>query len=57
MEVLAVTIFISLLLAAFFVVMFLGTQRRARSLEQEALLPLDDKKHRRITAPEMTPPL
>ena len=42
MEVLAVTIFCSLLLAVFFVIMFLATQRTRRSVEQEALLPLDD---------------
>ena len=42
MEVLAVTIFISLILAIFFVVMFLSTLRVRRSVEQEALLPLDD---------------
>lgn len=43
MEVLAITIFLSLCLAGFFVVMFLGSGRRARhSLEQEALMPLDD---------------
>lgn len=38
-EVLAVTIFLSLLLAVFFVVLFLGSQRRSRhSLEQDTLL-------------------
>lgn len=43
MEVLAVTIFLSLCLAGFFVVMFLGSGHRSRhSLEQEALMPLDD---------------
>lgn len=42
MEVLAVTIFCSLMLAVFFVVMFMATQRTRRSVEQEALLPLDD---------------
>jgi sorbitol-specific phosphotransferase system component IIC len=42
MEVLAITIFISLILAIFFVIMFLGTLRVHRSIEQEALLPLDD---------------
>lgn len=43
MEVLAVTIFLSLLLAVFFVVLFLGSQRRTRhSIEQDALLPLDE---------------
>ena len=44
MEVLAVTIFLSLCLAGFFVVMFLSSGHRARhSLEQEALMPLDDE--------------
>ena len=43
MEVLAVTIFLSLCLAGFFVVMFLGSgHRRRHSLEQESLMPLDD---------------
>jgi hypothetical protein len=43
MEVLAITIFLSLCLAGFFVVMFLGSGHRSRhSLEQEALMPLDD---------------
>lgn len=43
MEVLAVTIFLSLLLAGFFVVLFLGSHRGSRrSVEQDALMPLDD---------------
>jgi hypothetical protein len=43
MEVLAITIFLSLCLAGFFVVMFLGSGHRSRhSLEQDALMPLDD---------------
>jgi len=43
MEALAITIFCSVLLAGFFVVMFLGSQRGRRlGLEQEALLPLED---------------
>jgi hypothetical protein len=42
-EALAITIFLSLCLAGFFVVMFLGSGHRARhSLEQEALMPLDE---------------
>ena len=43
MEVFAVTIFMSLAFAVLFAVLFLGerSQRRRRSLEQEALLPLD----------------
>lgn len=43
MEVLAVTIFLSVLLAASFVILFLGSrQKRALGSEQEALLPLED---------------
>lgn len=44
MEVLAVTIFMSLAFAVLFAVLFLAerTQRGRRSIEQEALLPLDD---------------
>lgn len=43
MEALAVTIFCSLLLAGFFIVMFMGSQQNRRlSDEQEALLPLED---------------
>ncbi len=44
MEVFAVTIFMSLAFAVLFAVLFLGerAQRRHRSLEQDALLPLDD---------------
>lgn len=43
MEVLAVTLFLSLLLAVFFVVLFLGSHRSSRrSVEQDALMPLDD---------------
>jgi hypothetical protein len=44
MEVFAVTIFMSLAFAVLFAVLFLGerSQRKHRSIEQEALLPLDD---------------
>jgi cbb3-type cytochrome oxidase subunit 3 len=44
MEVFAVTIFMSLLFAVLFATLFLGerSQKGRRSLEQEALLPLDD---------------
>ncbi len=44
MEVFAVTIFMSLLFAVLFAVLFLGerSQKGRRSLEQDALLPLDD---------------
>ena len=51
MEVLAITIFLSLCLAGFFVVMFLGSGHKSRrSLEQEALMPLDDEPQPRILA-------
>ncbi len=44
MEVFAVTIFMSLAFAVLFAVLFLAerSQRQHRSIEQEALLPLDD---------------
>ena len=44
MEVFAVTIFMSLAFAVLFAVLFLGerSQRKHRSIEQDALLPLDD---------------
>ncbi len=43
MEVLAITIFLSVLLAVFFVVLFMGSrQKRGLGGEQEALMPLDD---------------
>lgn len=44
MEVFAVTVFVSLLFGILFAVLFVAerAQRRVRSLEQEALLPLDD---------------
>lgn len=44
MEVFAVTIFMSLLFAVLFAVLFLGerSQKGRRSLEQDALLPLDE---------------
>lgn len=44
MEVFAVTLFVSLMFAVLFAVLFLAerSQRRHRSLEQDALLPLDD---------------
>jgi predicted secreted protein len=44
MEVFAVTIFMSLAFAVLFAVLFLGerAQRKHRSIEQDALLPLDD---------------
>jgi len=44
MEVLAVTIFMSLAFAVLFAVLFLAerSQRGRRSIEQDALLPLDE---------------
>jgi len=44
MEVFAVTVFVSLLFGILFAVLFVAerAQRPVRSLEQEALLPLDD---------------
>jgi hypothetical protein len=44
MEVFAVTIFMSLAFAVLFAALFLGerSQRKHRSIEQDALLPLDD---------------
>jgi cbb3-type cytochrome oxidase subunit 3 len=42
MEVLAITIFLSLLLSIFFVVLFLGQRRKRGGIEHESLLPLDD---------------
>ncbi len=49
MEVLIFTLFISLLLAILFVVLFLRDQqkRESGSLDQEALLPLDDDEGKR----------
>jgi len=56
MEVLAVTIFFSLLLAVFFMVMFLGSQRnRHLTCEQEALLPLDDDFKPKCPEPSVQP--
>ena len=43
MEALAITIFLSLVLAVFFVTLFGFSQRETkRGIEQEALLPFDD---------------
>lgn len=54
MEVFAVTIFVSLMFAVLFAALFLAerTQKRRGSLEQVALLPLDDTG--RISAPIST---
>lgn len=43
MEVFAVTVFVSLMFAVLFAVLFFAerSQRRQRSIEQDALLPLD----------------
>ena len=45
MEVFAVTIFVSLMFAVLFAVLFFAerSQRGRRSMEQDALLPLDDQ--------------
>lgn len=44
MEVFAVTVFVSLMFAVLFAVLFFAerSQRRHRGIEQDALLPLDD---------------
>ena len=44
MEVFAVTVFVSLMFAVLFAVLFFAerTQRHRRGIEQDALLPLDD---------------
>lgn len=58
MEVLAVTIFLSLCLAGFFVVMFLASgHRAATSLEQESLLPLEDDAPAMKAPTPVNPPL
>lgn len=52
MEVLAITIFLSLLLALFFVAMFFFSQRDSRrGIEQEALLPFDESLSRQRKEP------
>lgn len=57
MEVLAVTIFLSLLLAGFFVVLFLGTHRASRrSVEQDALMPLEEGEASRRISPAPAAP-
>lgn len=47
MEVFAVTVFVSLAFAVLFAVLFFAehSQRDRRSIEQDALLPLDDAPH------------
>jgi predicted secreted protein len=54
MEVFAVTIFMSLAFAVLFAVLFLGerAQRKHRSIEQDALLPLDDAPTVRVRPPQ-----
>lgn len=49
MEVFAVTVFVSLMFAVLFAVLFFAerSQRRRQSLEHDALLPLDDQPARR----------
>lgn len=53
MEVFAVTIFVSLMFAVLFAALYLAerTQRRRGSIEQDALLPLDEPETRRFAAP------
>jgi cbb3-type cytochrome oxidase subunit 3 len=55
MEVFAVTVFVSLLFGILFAVLFVAerAQRRVRSLEQEALLPLDDTGIVQVTPTEV----
>lgn len=53
MEVFAVTIFVSLMFAVLFAALYLAErgQRRRGSLEQDALLPLDEPEGTRVTVP------
>ncbi len=53
MEVFAVTIFVSLMFAVLFAALYLAerTQRRRGSIEQDALLPLDEPEAPRMTVP------
>ncbi|MCX6850232.1 MAG: hypothetical protein NTY98_15025 [Verrucomicrobia bacterium] len=53
MEVFAVTIFVSLMFAVLFAALYLAErgQRRRGSLEQDALLPLDEPEATRMTVP------
>lgn len=53
MEVFAVTIFVSLMFAVLFAALYLAerVQRRRGSIEQDALLPLDEPEGARWTVP------
>ncbi|MFC5455735.1 hypothetical protein [Prosthecobacter fluviatilis] len=53
MEVFAVTIFVSLMFAVLFAALYLAerVQRRRGSIEQDALLPLDEPEGQRVTVP------
>ncbi|WP_395745369.1 hypothetical protein [Prosthecobacter sp.] len=53
MEVFAVTIFVSLMFAVLFAALYLAerAQRRRGSIEQDALLPLDEPEGARMTVP------
>lgn len=53
MEVFAVTIFVSLMFAVLFAALYLAErgQRRRGSIEQDALLPLDEPEGARVTVP------
>lgn len=57
MSVIPITVFFSLLLAGFFVVLFAREQRRHRfaSPERESLLPLADETPRRVSPPPASP--
>lgn len=58
MEVFAVTIFVSLMFAVLFAALYLAErgQRRRGSIEQDALLPLDEPEGARVTVPASLPP-
>lgn len=53
MEVFAVTIFVSLMFAVLFAALYLAerVQRRRGSIEQDALLPLDEPEGQRVAVP------
>lgn len=53
MEVFAVTIFVSLMFAVLFAALYLAErgQKRRGSIEQDALLPLDEPEGARMTVP------
>ena len=53
MEVFAVTLFVSLMFAVLFAALYLAerAQGRRRSIEQDALLPLDEPEGARMTVP------